>query len=135
MHRLPVWMLASVVVLGSLGASQRASAQFVTVFRPVTPVVTYFAPQPVVAATSWPVVQTVASPVVQTVASPIVQTVASPVVVQPAFVSAPAVPVVTYFRAPTVAYQPVAQVQTRFRPILGGTVSRVRYSYMPVVIP
>jgi hypothetical protein len=41
--------------------------------------------------------------------------------------------VVTYYRAPAVAYAPVGRVVTRYRPILGGTVSRVRYSYMPVV--
>jgi hypothetical protein len=50
-------------------------------------------------------------------------------------IAAPAAPVVTYYRAPSVVYQPVAQVYTRYRPILGGTVSRVRYSYMPVVVP
>jgi hypothetical protein len=40
---------------------------------------------------------------------------------------------VTYYRAPVVTYARVPQVVTRYRPILGGTVSRVRYSYMPVV--
>jgi len=61
--------------------------------------------------------------------APVTYTVASPVVVE-----APQ-PVVTYYRAPTVVYRPVAQVRTRYRPILGGTVSRVRYGYAPVVFP
>lgn len=65
-------------------------------------------------------------------------TVFSPVVVTPAPVVqtaffAPA-PTVAVASAPTVALQPVARVQTRYRPILGGTVSRVRYSYAPVVV-
>ena len=33
--------------------------------------------------------------------------------------------------APTVAYRPVARVRTRYRPLLGGTVTRVRYGYVP----
>lgn len=33
---------------------------------------------------------------------------------------------------PTVSYHPVASVRTRYRPILGGTVTRVRYRYAPV---
>ena len=39
---------------------------------------------------------------------------------------------VYYAPAPAVSYQPVARVRTRYRPILGGTVTRVRYSYAPV---
>lgn len=44
------------------------------------------------------------------------------------------VPVTTYYAPPvtTVAYQPVARVRTRYRPILGGSVTRVRYGYTPV---
>lgn len=38
-----------------------------------------------------------------------------------------------YAPAPAVAYQPVARVRTRYRPILGGSVTRVRYGYAPVV--
>jgi hypothetical protein len=44
-------------------------------------------------------------------------------------------PVTTYYApAPvtTVSYQPVARYRTRYRPILGGTVTRVRYGYTPV---
>ncbi|HMO86603.1 MAG TPA: hypothetical protein PKC18_16955, partial [Lacipirellulaceae bacterium] len=96
-------------------------AQFVTVYRPVTPVVSHFAPAPVVAS----------APVMT--AAPVVHMAASPVVVHSPIVAAPAAPVVTYFRAPVVGVQPVPQVVTRHRPLLGGTVSRVRYSYMPVV--
>jgi hypothetical protein len=39
---------------------------------------------------------------------------------------------VYYAPAPAVSYQPVARVRTRYRPILGGTVTRVRYRYAPV---
>ncbi len=39
---------------------------------------------------------------------------------------------VYYTPAPAVSYQPVARVRTRYRPILGGTVTRVRYRYAPV---
>ena len=42
---------------------------------------------------------------------------------------------VCYAPAPTVAYKPVARVRTRYRPILGGTVTRVRYGYAPVYYP
>jgi hypothetical protein len=104
--------------LAAVSFASAASAQIVTVFRPT---VSYYAPPVVVAPTAhW-----VASPVVVTAASP---------VIAPAPVVAPT-PVVTYYRAPTVAYAPVQQVVTRRRPILGGTVSRVRYAYMPVVVP
>ena len=59
----------------------------------------------------------------------------SPVVAAPArvVVYRPVVPVVA---APApVAYtvaRPVAYARTRWRPILGGTVTRVRYGYSPV---
>ena len=39
---------------------------------------------------------------------------------------------VYYAPAPAVSYQPVARVRTRYRPILGGSVTRVRYGYAPV---
>ena len=49
-------------------------------------------------------------------------------------VLAPApVATVTYYRAPTVAYAPSTTVVTRYRPILGGTVTRVRPTLVPVV--
>ena len=54
--------------------------------------------------------------------------------VYPAAVVAPAQPVVyTSYYAPTTVrtYQPVARVRTRYRPILGGSVTRVRYGYAP----
>jgi len=39
---------------------------------------------------------------------------------------------VYYAPAPVpVVYRPVARLRTRYRPILGGTVTRVRYGYAP----
>jgi hypothetical protein len=35
---------------------------------------------------------------------------------------------------PAIAYQPVAQVRTRYRPLLGGSVTRVRYGYAPTYV-
>jgi hypothetical protein len=68
---------------------------------------------------------TVWSPVV--VPGPVVQ----PMVVQQGPVFAP-VPVTTFYRAPVVTMQPVPRVVTRYRPVLGGSVSRVRYGWAPV---
>lgn len=76
-------------------------------------------------------------------------TVFSPVVVQPQMVqpmvvqSAPVwtpapvfvpgpVPVTTFYRAPVVTMQSVPTVTTRYRPVLGGSVSRVRYRWAPM---
>jgi hypothetical protein len=61
---------------------------------------------------------------------------------------APAMPVTTYYAppmapvvytsyyapAPVVAYRPVPVATTRYRPILGGTVTRIRTGYAPVVV-
>jgi hypothetical protein len=58
-------------------------------------------------------------------------TVYSPPVVYPA----PVAQTVYYAPAPAVSYEPVAQVRTRYRPFLGGTVTRVRYGYAPVYYP
>ena len=59
-----------------------------------------------------------------------------PVVVTPQVVHyAPTPHTVYYVPAPTVSYQPVARVRTRYRPFLGGTVTRVRYRYAPVYYP
>ncbi len=70
---------------------------------------------------------TVWSPVV--VPGPVVQ----PMVIQSGPVFAPApIPVTTFYRAPIVTMQPVPRVVTRYRPILGGSVSRVRYGWAPV---
>lgn len=70
---------------------------------------------------------TVWSPVV--VPGPVMQ----PMVIQSGPVFAPApVPVTTFYRAPIVTMQPVPRVVTRYRPILGGSVSRVRYGWAPV---
>lgn len=51
---------------------------------------------------------------------------------QPAVVSTGCAHTAYYAPAPAVAYQPVARVRTRYRPILGGSVTRVRYGYAPV---
>ena len=46
-----------------------------------------------------------------------------------------AVPTTTFFHpAPAVHFQPVPVATTRHRPILGGTVTRVRTAYRPVVV-
>ena len=59
-----------------------------------------------------------------------------PVVVTPHVVHyAPVAHSVYYAPAPTVSYQPVARLRTRYRPILGGSVTRVRYRYAPVYHP
>ena len=59
-----------------------------------------------------------------------------PVVYTPRAVHyAPAPHTVYYAPAPTVSYEPVARVRTRYRPFLGGTVTRVRYRYAPVYYP
>ena len=44
-------------------------------------------------------------------------------------VAAPAAPVVAAPVAPV--YEPVARVRSRYRPLLGRTVTRVRYGYAP----
>lgn len=96
-----------------------SQAQYVTYYSPVVapaPVVT--APVAVVAyrpacAAPAHVAYTVARPVTYTVARPVAYTVARPVVT-------------------TVA--PVAYARTRYRPFLGGTVTRVRYRYAPVAV-
>lgn len=59
--------------------------------------------------------------------APVAYSVASPV-------AAP-VPTVAYYPAAVPVVEPVAEVRTRYRPILGGTVSRVRYRYAPVYYP
>ncbi len=117
MNRLMLAYGAVCAVVATMAVAPNVGAQVVTYYPPVTyqPRVTYYAPPVAVA----PAPYTVASPVVVTAAAPVV---------------APA-PVVTYYRAPSVAYAPVGRVVTRHRPLLGGTVSRVRYSYMPVVVP
>jgi hypothetical protein len=58
----------------------------------------------------------------------------------------PAVPVTTFYApapvvrtaffapAPMVTYQPVTVARTRYRPFLGGTVTRYRPAYAPVVV-
>lgn len=118
--RQSVWMIAAAAVTGALGAASSAHAQYVTYYAPS---VAYYAPAPTVAyyaPAPAPVVQTVAY---APVAAPVAYAVASPVV---------AAPVVTYYRPPVVSYAAVPTVVTRYRPFLGGTVSRVRYGYAPV---
>lgn len=96
-------MLFSLLAVAVLGvASQSAQAQWVV--------------QP---TTVW-------SPVVMP--GPVMQ----PMVVQSGPVFAAPMPVTTFYRAPVVTMAPVPQVVTRHRPILGGSVSRVRYGWAPV---
>jgi hypothetical protein len=48
---------------------------------------------------------------------------------------APAVPVTTFFApAPVVTFRPVSVATTRYRPILGGTVTRFRTALSPVMV-
>ncbi|MEQ8849564.1 hypothetical protein [Botrimarina sp.] len=102
-------MLAAVVGLALLSC-RSADAQVVVVsgYAPA-PVVTY---RPVAPAVAYrPVAPVVAySPVVAPVAAP-----ATPVAVRSTFTATPV-------------------VHTRYRPILGGTVSRVRYHYTPTTV-
>jgi hypothetical protein len=124
MKRIQALALLAGLAALAWGAAD-AEAQYVTYYQPTVsyyqPSVSYYAPAPVVAPTAY------------TVARPLTYTVASPVVAPaPVVVPAP-VPVVTYYRAPAVSYVATPQVVTRYRPILGGTVSRVRYGYAPVV--
>lgn len=92
-------------------ASEQAQAQWVV--------------QPTFAQPAFVQPQTVFSPVIMP--GPVVQ----PMVVQSAPVMAP-LPVTTFYRAPVVTMQPVPRVVTRYRPVLGGSVSRVRYGWSPV---
>jgi len=41
------------------------------------------------------------------------------------------VPHAVYYAPAPVVYRPVARVRTRYRPFLGGSVTRVRYGYAP----
>jgi hypothetical protein len=131
MTRLGLSVVVAVfVTLAS--AAERSDAQHVVYFTPAAPVVqtAFFAPAPVVQT---PVVQTFAA-----APAPVVQTAyfapAPSACCTPAPAAFPvATPTVTYFRAPQVVMQPVPTVVTRHRPILGGTVTRVHNTWMPVV--
>ena len=83
------------------------------------------------AQAQWVVQPTFVQPT--TVFSPVIMPgpVMQPMVVQSAPMIAP-MPVTTFYRAPVVTMQPVPRVVTRYRPILGGSVSRVRYGWAPV---
>lgn len=81
-------------------------------------------PQPAPVVVGPPVV--VGQPVF--VSPPVVM--APPVVAARPVVVAPS-PVVVQ-RPPIITYQPTREIVTRQRPILGGTVTRVRYGYRPV---
>ena len=104
-------LLAAATAFALFGPSKSAEAQFVYVAG--------YAPTPVVVA---PAPVRVYRPVTPVVAY-------SPVVTAPPVVAAPA-PVAV---APAVVSTPV--VTTRYRPFLGGTVTRVRYHYAPVYTP
>lgn len=127
MRRVNALALAAGIGAVTLCAAD-ASAQYVTYYQPTAyqPTVSYYAP----AYAAAPIV----APAAYTVARPVTYTVASPVMVESTPVAVPApVPVTTYYRAPGIAYVAAPQVVTRYRPLLGGTVSRVRYGYAPVV--
>jgi hypothetical protein len=55
-----------------------------------------------------------------------VHVVHSPVVVSP-------MPVIQFYRPPVVVQQPVYRAVTRYRPILGRSVTRVHRGYRPIV--
>ncbi|MEM6799413.1 MAG: hypothetical protein AAF589_07855 [Planctomycetota bacterium] len=92
-------------VAAALFAGRSADAQFVTYYSPVVA-----APAPIV--TYRPVTPTVVYRPVVAAPAPVAVTVARPVV--------------------TTTLAPVAYTRTRWRPLLGGTVTRVRYGYAPV---
>ena len=131
MYRSIAPVVALAVIAAVADSAADARAQYVTYYQPA---LSYYAPAPVAYSMASPVVMPAAAPATYTVASPVVVEPAAPVITSaPVFAPAPAVPVVTYYRAPVVGYTAVPQVMSRYRPFLGGTVSRVRYSYMPVV--
>lgn len=49
----------------------------------------------------------------------------------PVYYSSYYAPAPAVVAAPAPVYQPVTRVRTRYRPILGGTVTRVRHGYAP----
>lgn len=59
---------------------------------------------------------------------------APPVPVTTFFAPAPVVHTSFFAPAPVVAYQPVQVARTRYRPILGGSVTRYRTGFAPVVV-
>ncbi len=52
----------------------------------------------------------------------------------PCAAPAPIVRTTYYAPAPVVGYQPVPIATTRYRPFLGGSVTRIRTGYAPVVV-
>ena len=111
MNRL---VTAGVGVLALVVSTETAHAQF-------GPVI-WQQPAPVIWQQPAPVIWQQPAPVVVSQRFP---TVASPVVVSPA-------PVARFYRPPIITYQPVRRTYTRNRPILGGSVSRSRYSWQRV---
>jgi hypothetical protein len=128
-----LFMLTVAALVCFAGRTAVAQVPVVTYYQPTTvfsPVVTpapVVAPAPVTVVAPAPVVQRVYSPVVVE-SAPVISTqvVGAPVVAAP-------VPVTTYYRAPVVTMQATPQVVTRYRPILGGSVSRVRNVWAPAV--
>lgn len=113
-------LFLSIALLTTIAlAGDTATAQLVTYYSPVVP--TYAAPAPVMAYR--PVYQSAYQPVQQVAYQPVALP-APTVVYRPA----PA-PMVT---ATTVARVPVAV--SRYRPLLGGTVTRYRTGYAPVTV-
>jgi hypothetical protein len=99
--------LVAGVISFVLADQVEAQVAYVTYYAPPVPVTAYYVP---------PV-----APVVQT----------------SYYGPAPVAPVVQtsyYAPAPAIAYRPVPVATTRYRPILGGSVTRIRTAYAPVVV-
>ncbi|MEM6330003.1 MAG: hypothetical protein AAF790_07135 [Planctomycetota bacterium] len=125
---MPRLLACAAAAVALLAGAARSDAQLVTYYSPVVPapvvaappvpVPVLPAPAPVRVVSYRPIAPTVVyRPVYQPIVAPAPVTVARPVV---------AAPVVTQGLAP------VAYTRTRWRPLLGGTVTRVRYGYAPV---
>lgn len=112
---------AACVAAGLAAAAGNADAQIVTYYSPVVPAPPVYAPPAYAPPVYTPPVYTsvaptvVYRPVATPLPTPVVTTVARPV-----------------YAAPALA--PTAVVTTRYRPLLGRSVSRVRYRYTPVTV-
>lgn len=111
--------LLSAAVLAVAPAAAQAWTPYVAFYHPVN---AYYAPAPVI--------YTAAAPVI--VEQPVATTAYYPAPAPQPTVAYYPQPAVAYYPPPVPVYQPTARVVTRYRPFLGGTVSRVRYGYAPV---
>jgi hypothetical protein len=109
--------IAVAACMAGLVLGNRADAQVthVTYYSSPAPVTTYYAPAPAVPVTTY--------------YAP------APTVPVTTYYAPAAVPVTTYYApAPVVRYQPAPVATTRYRPFLGGSVTRVRSAYRPVIV-